>query len=361
MGWGHSADSNKGRVRRGDARGWRARFRVEDFSGYGARAWLRLRMGELYENARGCRGDDAMRMNLACALVTAAAMTVAGGAQTTGVSHPEQVPMTSGGDELQQPAVMYAAPAKPSAALKMRTAEVAPSSYVAPVMVSPHVTRAVQRAGDVDGMIVGDDVSGLVPQETDDGIVTRIEGPSNRLPVGTMVTTRITQALTTKATPEGAEFTAELTEPVLRDGRVLLPAGSVLSGRVTDVHGGRRITGTASIHLQPRAITLPDGTRYKMYGQVIDTSLYKHVKVDDEGTILRRDHKLATASALGLATGSGAAAGAVFGGWPGAVIGGAVGAGVGTAVWLKQDRQEELPAGTKVVFSLISPLTVGME
>lgn len=291
--------------------------------------------------------------------------------QTTGVSRPEQIPMTTGSEAIQQPGVYEApasVPAKPSAALKMRTPQPSAdtdarrSSESAPAPEIAHAgTRPSERPRDVDGMIVGDDVRGLVPPETDADIVTRVAGPPNQLPVGTMMKVSMAQALRTRETQEGSEFTAELTEPVLRDGRVLLPAGSVMSGRVTDVHGGRRITGAASIHLQPMAITLPDGTKYKMHGQVIDTSLYKHVKVDSEGTISRRDHKMATAGALGLTTGSGAAAGAVFGGWPGAIIGGVVGAGVGTAVWLKQDRQEELPAGTKMVFSLTSPLAVGIE
>ena len=52
------------------------------------------------------------------------------------------------------------------------------------------------------------------------------------------------------------------------------------------------------------------------------------------------------------------AAGGVYGGVPGALIGGAIGAGVGTVVWLKQDREEELPAGTKLVFSLNAPIAV---
>ncbi len=294
-----------------------------------------------------------MRIGLAGAMMVATA--VSAGAQMTGVSHPEPVPMTSAPEEVPLPPVYAApAPAKPSAALKMRDSE----SVRAPEVLAAE-NRPAAREGNVDGMIVGDDVRGLVPPETDENVVTRVEGPSNQLPVGTTLKARMGQTLTTKGTEEGAEFTAELTEPVLRDGRVLVPAGSLLSGRVTDVHGGRRMTGGASIHLQPRAITLPDGTRYKMYGQVIDTSLYKRVKVDGEGTIVRHDGT--SAGAVGLSAGAGAAAGAVFGGWPGALIGGAVGAGVGTVVWLRQDRQEELPAGTKVVFSLTSPMVFGAE
>ena len=55
---------------------------------------------------------------------------------------------------------------------------------------------------------------------------------------------------------------------------------------------------------------------------------------------------------MGLATGGTVAAGAMIGGVPGAVIGAGVGAGVSTVVWLKQDRQADLPKDLGVVFSL---------
>ncbi len=281
--------------------------------------------------------------------------------QMTGVSRPESVPITTSPEGIQQP--VYEAPSAPMT-LKHRTfaPSIVPSTASSNAAATASAeTKPALKVVDPDAMIVGDEFTPLDKPDDDANVVTRVAGPPNRLPVGTLVKVRMAKELTTTGTTIGTEFTAELTEPVQRDGRVLLPAGSTVTGRVTDVHGGRRITGAASVHLQPTAIMLPDGTKYKMYAQVIDTDRYKRVTVDDEGTISRRDHKMSTFSALSLATGSGAAAGAVFGGWPGALIGGAVGAGVGTVVWLKQDRQEELPAGTKIVFSLTSPLAVGVE
>ena len=300
-------------------------------------------------------------------------------AQTTGVSHPENVPIMTSPEVVQQPMV-YAAPEKPSAAHVMAPAEPAPATKY--TSASPGDSRLdagvdvkpLLKVQNADAMVVGDDGTTLPPrvgtlpaagaglnEDLDAGIVTRLPGRSNELPAGTLLRVRMIEGLTTKGTREGTEFAAELIEPVLRDGRVLLPAGSTMSGRVTDVHGGRRISGGASIHLQPMAVTLPDGTKYKIYAQAIDTDRYKKMKVDSEGTISEREHKVGAASALGLSTGSGAAAGAVLAGWPGALIGGAVGAGVATVVWLKQDRQTDLPAGTKVVFSLNSALAFGLE
>jgi hypothetical protein len=195
----------------------------------------------------------------------------------------------------------------------------------------------------------------------DGEIVTDVDGPANELPAGTLIKARIVEHLTSSEATVGREFSAELSEPVERNGRVLLPPGAMIKGRVTEAHSGRRISGAASLHLQPTEVILPDGVRYRIAAQVVDTSIYNHVKVDHEGTILRRDHAGETLTVLGLASGAGVVTGAVVAGVPGAVVGGLIGAGVGTTVWLKQDRQTEVPEGTGIVFSLNQALTVGPE
>ena len=197
--------------------------------------------------------------------------------------------------------------------------------------------------------------------DPDENVVVRVPGPSNQLPVGTILRVTIKEGLSTHSSTPGQLFHGTLTEDVVRDGKVLLPAGSQLDGRVTDVHGGRRITGTASIRLVTTHITLPDGISYAMRAQVIDTALYRTMRIDHEGAIVHRGHPKEAMAVIGLATGSGAAAGGLLAGVPGALIGAGVGAGVSTAVWLKQDRQEEVPVGTSLTFALSSPLIVGSE
>ena len=170
--------------------------------------------------------------------------------------------------------------------------------------------------------------------------------------------TRIRETLSTTSTAVGTPFTAEVIAPMERDGRVIIPVGSTLHGRVTVVRGGRRISGAAAIHLQPESVTLPDGTHYLLHAQVVDTSQHNVTRVSSEGTILRRDHVKGTLAAMSLTTGGAAATGAVFGGVPGFFIGGAIGAGVSTAWWLKQDRQEVVPENTGIIFSLSVPMII---
>lgn len=292
---------------------------------------------------------------IAAVLVMPLSLAVAQ-AQTSGVSHPDQDDIVTSSEAAAPAPVYQPTPSAVTVAPALHT-HAAEGADIATSTPARHDSDAGYSARNAYAEAAHQSAA-AVP-DVDGQIVTRLPGPSNQLPVGTLISVRIREALSTETTVQGSAFSAALTEPVLRDGVVLLPAGSVIAGRVTEVHGGRRISGPAAIHLQTISVTLPDGTRYPLRGQVMDTATYNHTKVDSEGTILRRDHAKATVGEISLATGAGAAAGGVIGSIPGALIGGAVGAGVGTTVWLKQDRQTTVPAQTLITFSLNEPLTVG--
>ena len=137
---------------------------------------------------------------------------------------------------------------------------------------------------------------------------------------------------------------------------MLLPAGTIIQGRVTKVHGGKRITGTAAIRLQPDAVAFPDGTMYPLHATVSGVEHFTDAHVNDEGTIVAKTHPEIDAAALGLTTGAAAVTGALVGGGVGAAVGATVGAGLGTYLWLNRDHQEYLPAGITLLLSLDEPM-----
>jgi hypothetical protein len=200
--------------------------------------------------------------------------------------------------------------------------------------------------------------SAAVKADPDASIVTRTASRPGEVLDGTLVKARLREQLSTLTTRPGTRFTAEVSEPVMSDGRVVIPEGAVLEGLVTWVRGGKRIGGSAAIHLEPRAVTMPDGSMYVLRARAIDTSSWQNTKVDSEGTITRSESGKRDASFFALTTGGGAAAGAMIAGVPGALIGAGVGAGVSAVVWLKQDRQAVLPKDLGIVFSLTEPMMV---
>ncbi len=277
--------------------------------------------------------------------------------QYTGVSRPEQVPISVSPEGVAQPVVYTpAATDQPGAPYATPSSEPAPAAlpYSAPTGTSAAPSASqIAEARTEPAPLHPDPL-----HDDDSGIVTHVPGPANGLPQGTLLKARMLVDLSTEHTTLGTPWTAELTAPLERDGRVLIPAGSLLSGKVTEVHGGRRISGTASIHLQTLSVTLPDGTTLGLHAMLVDTDLTRRLRVDDEGTLAHRDHRKEEAAVLALTAGSGAAAGGVLAGLPGALVGAGIGAGISTVIWLREDRQAELPKDTEVVFELSRPLPI---
>jgi hypothetical protein len=142
---------------------------------------------------------------------------------------------------------------------------------------------------------------------------------------------------------------AHLTRPVVIHGDTVLPAGSRVSGVVTDATRSGRVKGRAHVALRFDAITpggaAGEGTRYRMETTAVGRTAAAQKKRD--------------AMEIGGATAGGALIGAIAGGKKGALIGGAVGGGAGTGVVLSQRGKEvRLPKGTPLTLKLSEPLTV---
>jgi hypothetical protein len=265
-------------------------------------------------------------------------------AQMTGVSRPDPSVITSD-EATPTPRPLTV---KPSAAVPATTAPATTEVYGAYVpytgpkaagaSMARHAMPAESLENPEDAMIVVD-----VPERP------------GELREGTVLRTRIQDTLSTSTTLPGTRFTAAVTEPIVRNGRVIIPVGSILNGQVTEVRGGRRITGAALLHLETRDVTLPDGSHYIVHAQLVGTGP-SDFKVTDEGTLKKKDHAKETLAVVGGVTGASAVTGAVIGGGVGAAVGAGIGAGVSTVLWLKQDRQATLPKDMALVFSLTMPM-----
>ena len=323
-----------------------------------AAAWILLATPALAQDANGMAQNGA---------------DLKGGAaqeERTGISRPDSAAITvtpySDDADSNSPSVQPAPPAKPTAATPAAasTRRTTPTAYGEGIAASGKDAKGF----DPDASIVTEETAGradrllqsetLAEEKPDTGIVTLVPSRPGEVPDGTLVKVKLMEELSSLTTKPGTSFTAEVSEPVLRDGQVVVPVGALLEGRVTWVREGRRVGAAAAIHLEASTVTLPDGSRYMLRARVIDTNSWDDTKVDGEGTILRKDHPKAMDAMTSLSTVGGMAAGAAMGGVPGAVIGAGLGAGVSTAVWMRQDRQADLPVDLGVVFCLTEPMRV---
>lgn len=200
--------------------------------------------------------------------------------------------------------------------------------------------------------------SAAAPYNADADIVTSVPSGPNQLPEGTTLTVSLNQQLSTATTQPGAVFSARVLAPVMKNNRIVIPVGSTVTGRVTSVSSGRRITGGASIRLRPDEVVLPDGTRYFLHAEVYDLGNYRHVKPDAEGSVTSVDHGKRTLAEAGLFGGGAAAAGLMIAGGPAALVAGGAAVGYVGAHWLLESHQAILPKDSQVVFGLTQPMSL---
>jgi hypothetical protein len=206
-----------------------------------------------------------------------------------------------------------------------------------PVAASPSLSQ--RAAADPDGDIVH----------------PRPLGP-NELDEGTLIRVRLLNTVSTSFSQEGESFRSRVASDVVQDDHVLIPADSEISGRITHISTGS-FGGHGSMNLVPESVVLPDGSRYRLYGQVTSTP-GSNIRVGGEGTINPGSHLKRNGIEYGAAVGTGAVTGAVLGGPAGALAGTLIGAGVITAHLLINHPQATLDEGTYLQFALTERLNL---
>ena len=194
------------------------------------------------------------------------------------------------------------------------------------------------------------------PYNPDQDIVGYVPSPSNELAEGTNIRAKLIDSLSTRETNAGTAFKAQVATDVYKNGRIIIPSGSELRGRVVSVSQGHHFGPAATLRLRPDVVILPDGTAYHLYGQVVESKA-PNTRTDSEGGIQPSSHLKKTAIEYGAGAGTGALVGAKVAGVHGAVIGSLVGAGVITVhVLMQHPDTAEVPSGSIVTFSLTEPM-----
>lgn len=190
----------------------------------------------------------------------------------------------------------------------------------------------------------------LSGQEVTRSLRAAAEQGSVRVPVDTLFRLRLRQGLSSRTAQKGDTFTAEVIAPVVVGGVVAVPAGSLVTGRVTSVtRAARRRSGTIAVTFEE--LQLPSGQKYKIFGSLasLETPEGEHREVSPEGEVKQRTSIKRDAVFIGGGAGVGAIIGAAAGGGKGAGVGAAIGAGLGTAAaLLRKGAEVEVPSGTEI-------------
>ena len=167
------------------------------------------------------------------------------------------------------------------------------------------------------------------------------------VPEQTAIHVTLDQALASNQSRPGDHFEATVAEPVIIEGKTVIPQGAHAEGLVVDAKQSGRLMGRARLQLALKTVAV-NGQTY-----------------DVRTTAARRaggEHKKRNWVWIGGGAGGGALIGALAGGGTGALIGGPVGAGAGTTVALLTGKKDiKLAAETPLTFRLAEPVMIDVK
>ena len=169
--------------------------------------------------------------------------------------------------------------------------------------------------------------------------------PQIGLSAGTSFRVRLQETLDTRRNRAGDRFAATLDEPLVDGDRVVVPKGTVFSGRVTAAKPSGRFKGRAVLELTLESFTL-NGREYR-------------IRSNDAGRV-SAGHTKHNFAWIGGGSGGGALIGGAAAGGEGALIGAGAGAAAGTLGSVFTGKREvTLPAETTLRFTLKSAVPLG--
>lgn len=170
--------------------------------------------------------------------------------------------------------------------------------------------------------------------------------PKYFLPEGTIIRLRINDKLSSKDAQVGSHFTSTVVTPVYGQGVQVIPAGSIVAGKVTHVERASRKSQAGSINVTFTSLELPNGVRHSISG-----SLAASDSADNEGEVKGKSSKERNAKFIGR----GVVVGGLMNGAAGVVTGGLFGAARGM---IKKGEEAEISPGTE--FNIVLNHSVSM-
>jgi len=164
------------------------------------------------------------------------------------------------------------------------------------------------------------------------------------IPAGKTVTVRMGESLSSKSAQGGQTFTGTLANGIAVNGKVIIPAGSGVTGTVSEAKSAGRFKGEAILAIRLTSVNVKG---------------VPHNVSTDEYVVTQKGKGKRSAVMIGGGAGGGALIGGIAGGGKGALIGGLVGAGAGTAgAAFTGNKELTIPAESAVSFKTTSSITI---
>jgi hypothetical protein len=200
------------------------------------------------------------------------------------------------------------------------------------------------------------EVSAAAPSE-DEGKTKILQGYVRVVPSGTKISIIMDTAVDSDTSQEGDEFSARSAEDLTIDGATVVPAGSVIRGRIATLNPPKHLNRSGSVALKFDSVTTPDNRQIPLVANLVARGGVVHARrglkdiAIDTGTFA-----LPTAVALGIGAVAGHSSSSVGVGG-GALIGAGVGAVIGVAILMaKKGKRVDVRPGDELKIELAEDL-----
>jgi hypothetical protein len=178
------------------------------------------------------------------------------------------------------------------------------------------------------------------------------------VPSGTSIPLVLHNGISTHSAKMGDPVYFETLFPIMIDGRVAIPAGSYVSGEVTESKRPGRVKGRGELMIKLNTLILTNGYMVNLNAVPRDAGTGGRETVDNEGKVIGDSDKASDVGTVAKTTAAGAGIGGIATqSAKGVGIGAGVGAAAGLmAVLLTRGPDAELPRGTTVDVTLNRPI-----
>jgi type IV secretion system protein VirB10 len=178
------------------------------------------------------------------------------------------------------------------------------------------------------------------------------------VPTGTHIPLVLHNGISTRSARAGDPVYFETLFPVMVDGKVTIPAGSYVSGEVTESKRPGRVKGRGELMIKLTTMILPNAYMVNLNASPSGAGTGGAETVNSEGKVIGDTDKASDVGTVVKSTAAGAGIGAIAGrSGEGAGIGAGIGALAGLgAVLLSRGPEAELPRGSTVEAVIDRPI-----
>jgi type IV secretory pathway VirB10-like protein len=195
-------------------------------------------------------------------------------------------------------------------------------------------------------------------QTTDSASTGKVlQGYARVVPSGTKFPIVMDTAVDSDTSQEGDEFSARTSEDLSIDGQTVVPAGSIIKGRIAALNAPRRLNRTGSVALKFDTITTPDNRQIPLVANLVARGGVVHARRGlKDIAIDATEFTLPSVAGLGIGLIAGTKSSSIGAGG-GAVIGAGVGVVVGMAILLaKKGKKVDVRPGDELKVELAEDL-----